>query len=159
MYIHFESLGLAITSPAIVIALNRRSPKPSTTATAVSKAITRLTFFVFLSLPNSQIAADFMDKDPLTAPESIPCTIHLEDPTDSDDRSQGYLDVPCAGTVVINLASPRPLRLWVGDLPVLDEDLGGAVSSAWCASSLPCRSPRASIAFMLSTGRAHFGHR
>jgi hypothetical protein len=64
-----------------------------------------------------------MDKDPLTASEFIPCTIHLEDSVDSDDRSQGYLEVPYAGTVVINLASPRPLRLWVGDAPVLDEDL------------------------------------
>jgi hypothetical protein len=64
-----------------------------------------------------------MARDPLTAPDSIPCKIHLEDPTDSDGRAQGYLEVPCAGTVVIDLASPRPLRLSVGDLPVLDEDL------------------------------------
>jgi hypothetical protein len=61
--------------------------------------------------------------DPLTAPDSIPCTIHLEDPTDGNNRTEGYLNVPCSGTVVIDLSSPRPLRLWVGDLPVLDEDL------------------------------------
>ena len=59
----------------------------------------------------------------MTTPDSIRCAIHLEDPSDSHDRTQGYLEVPCAGTVVIDLVSPRPLRLRVGDLPVLDEDL------------------------------------
>jgi hypothetical protein len=59
----------------------------------------------------------------MTAPGPTTCAIHLEDPADGHDRTQGLLEVPRAGTVVIDLASPRPLRLWIGDLPVLDEDL------------------------------------
>ena len=46
----------------------------------------------------------------------------------------GWLEVPCTGTVVIDLASPRPLRLWIGDLPLLDRTFGGGASSASCAS-------------------------
>ena len=59
----------------------------------------------------------------MTASGPTACAIHLEDPTDGHDSTQGLLEVPRAGTVVIDLASPRPLRLWIGDLPVLDEDL------------------------------------
>lgn len=59
----------------------------------------------------------------MTAPGPAACAIHLEDPTDDRDRTHGLLEAPYAGTVVIDVASPRPLRLWIGDLPVLDEDL------------------------------------
>ena len=59
----------------------------------------------------------------MTATGPTACKIQLEDPTDGCDIAQGWLEVPCTRTVVIDLASPRPLRLWIGDLPLLAEDL------------------------------------
>ncbi len=59
----------------------------------------------------------------MTALSSTACAIHLENPTDEHKSAAGILEVPCTGTVVIDLVSPRPLRLWIGERPLLDEDL------------------------------------
>ena len=64
-----------------------------------------------------------MAPDPISTPDFKPCTIYLEDPIGSGGRAEGYLEVSCAGTVVIEVTSPRPLLLSIDDFPVLDEDL------------------------------------
>ena len=53
----------------------------------------------------------------------VQCIIALDDPTEETNCTQGHVEVPCAGTLVIELISPRPLRLWVGNLQVIDEDI------------------------------------
>jgi len=60
---------------------------------------------------------------PKSASPTIPCAIQLADPVAGGEQSLGTLEVPAAGAVAISLISPRPLRLWIGDLLVLDEDL------------------------------------
>ena len=53
----------------------------------------------------------------------VQCAIALDDPTEQSNCTQGQVEVPCAGTLVMELLSPRPLRLWMGHLQVIDEDL------------------------------------
>ena len=35
----------------------------------------------------------------------------------------GCLQIPAAGSLVLNFTSPRPVRLWIGGAPVVDEGL------------------------------------
>jgi len=53
----------------------------------------------------------------------LPCPAQVADPADGADESLGSLDVPVSGTVVLELASPRPVYLWVDGLPIVLEDL------------------------------------
>lgn len=51
------------------------------------------------------------------------CTIRIDNPAGESGRLDGELNAPVAGVLVLTVESPRPLRLWVGDRLVLDEDL------------------------------------
>jgi mannosylglycerate hydrolase MGH1-like protein len=53
----------------------------------------------------------------------VECVINLNSPAGESGRTEGQVQVPCAGTLVIELVSPRPLRLWIGNLQVIDEDI------------------------------------
>ena len=51
------------------------------------------------------------------------CAITIPEPTGQTGKVTGELQAPAAGVLVLTVASPRPLRLWLGDRLVLDEDL------------------------------------
>jgi len=51
------------------------------------------------------------------------CSIQIDSPTGDTGRVAGELHAPVSGVLVLTIDSPRPLRLWLGERLLLDEDL------------------------------------
>ena len=55
--------------------------------------------------------------------EPLACHIQIDDPVEGGDTALGELNCPVTGMAAIYLISPRPIRLWIDGVGVLDEDL------------------------------------
>jgi hypothetical protein len=55
--------------------------------------------------------------------EPLACHIQIDDPVEGGDTALGELNCPVTGMAAIYLISPRPIRLWIDGVRVLDEDL------------------------------------
>jgi hypothetical protein len=86
----------------------------------------------------------------LRQPQSDPGRMNFE----ADGRFYaGTLRLPAAGTLVLDLVSPRPFRLWVGGLPALDEGLSWRLyeREVRAAVVLPCGAGE--VPFLVEVGK------
>jgi hypothetical protein len=55
--------------------------------------------------------------------EPLTCHIQIDNPVEGGDTAMGELNCPATGMAAIKFISPRPIRVWIDGVQVLDEDL------------------------------------